>query len=96
MAECFEVFEQLLGISVFASYRMKGADGIPGLSSSNRPTSGALYKRLMKHKHQKIIRPVSYICSLNLVKNANAVLADSSARVPPVSTRDVSTVILPS
>jgi UDP-N-acetylglucosamine 2-epimerase len=38
---------------------------------------GKLYKRLMKRDYLKIIKPVGYMCSLNLIKNAEAILTDS-------------------
>jgi UDP-N-acetylglucosamine 2-epimerase (non-hydrolysing) len=36
-----------------------------------------LYGRLLKQKHVKVIKPISYYDNLNLIKNAKAVLTDS-------------------
>jgi UDP-N-acetylglucosamine 2-epimerase len=49
----------------------------PAHPRTRRQLKGKIFQQLTKQKHVKIIEPVGYISSLNLVKNAKVLLTDS-------------------
>jgi UDP-N-acetylglucosamine 2-epimerase (non-hydrolysing) len=44
---------------------------------TSKQLQGRLHRQLLKQKHVKLIKPVSYLCNLNLIKNARTVMTDS-------------------
>jgi len=68
LGDILKALEQIKGLSVVFPVHPR---------TKKQLQDSGLYGQLLKQKHVKAIKPVSYHDNLNLIKNANAVLTDS-------------------